>query len=117
MQNNSSDRKIRTSALVLVGALVLLSLVVAGVAMVFVITKPPPPPPQPTAAVIANDTPVLVAPSATPTGKLQVQPLPTYPVSHPAGTSGRCFDGTYTSEEHKQTACLHNDGVVVWWGP
>ncbi len=101
MQNNSSKPKIGTPLLVFVSVLAVLALVAAGAAVALVITKPPPPPPQPTAAVIANDTPVLVEPPATPAGKLQVQPLPTFPVSHPAGTSGRCFDRTYTSEEHK----------------
>ncbi len=117
MRNNSSKPEIGTPVLVIAGVLAVLALVAAGVAVALAITKPPPPPPQPTAAVIANDTPVLVAAPATPTGKVQVQPLPTFPVSHPAGTSGRCFDRTYTSEQHKQTACLHNDGVAEWWGP
>ncbi len=117
MSNNSSKPKIGMPVLVIVGALAVLTLLAASVAVALVLTKPPPPPPQPTAAVIANDTPVLVAPLATPTSRSQLQPLPTVRVSHPAGTTGLCFDRTYTFETYKKRACLQHDGVAEWWGP
>lgn len=37
--------------------------------------------------------------------------------SHPAGTSGKCVDGTYTSAQHSQGACSYHDGIATWWGP
>jgi len=39
------------------------------------------------------------------------------PSDHPAGTTGLCRDGTYTTASHKQGACSHHNGVAVWWGP
>jgi hypothetical protein len=35
---------------------------------------------------------------------------------HPANTSGRCVDGSYTSAAHRQGACSHHGGIAEWWG-
>jgi len=35
---------------------------------------------------------------------------------YPAGTTGKCVDGTYSSAAHKQGACAKHDGVASWWG-
>lgn len=50
-------------------------------------------------------------------------PTATYPQAapatdngHPAGTSGRCNDGNYTSAAHRQGACSHHGGIAEWWG-
>jgi hypothetical protein len=37
--------------------------------------------------------------------------------AHPAGTTGRCKDGTYTQAQHSQGACSHHGGLAEYWGP
>jgi len=36
--------------------------------------------------------------------------------AHPAGTTGRCNDETYTSAAHSQGACSHHGGLAEYWG-
>lgn len=63
----------------------------------------------PTATSIPTNPPV-------PTSTIYIPPA--QPTSaHPAGTSGQCKDGTYTSAKNKQGACSHHGGVSIWWGP
>ena len=38
------------------------------------------------------------------------------PASAPAGTTGMCKDGSYTSAESKSGACSGHDGVKKWYG-
>lgn len=54
--------------------------------------------------------------TSIPTATIYIPPVQP-PSSHPAGTSGQCKDGTYTSAQHKQGACSHHGGVSIWWGP
>jgi len=35
---------------------------------------------------------------------------------HPAGTTGQCNDGSYTSAAHSQGACSHHGGLAAYWG-
>jgi hypothetical protein len=46
-----------------------------------------------------------------------LEPLQTRVKTHPAGTTGLCNDGTYTSIQHRQDACHYNGGIFDWWGP
>ena len=39
------------------------------------------------------------------------------PASAPAGTTGLCKDGSYTSATTKSGACSGHDGVKKWYGP
>ncbi len=39
------------------------------------------------------------------------------PASAPAGTTGMCKDGSYTSAASKSGACSGHDGVKKWYGP
>jgi hypothetical protein len=39
------------------------------------------------------------------------------PASAPAGTTGLCKDGSYTSAASKSGACSGHDGVKKWYGP
>jgi len=42
--------------------------------------------------------------------------IPQQSPSHPAGTSGKCKDGSYTYSSHKQGACSSHKGIAEWWG-
>jgi hypothetical protein len=54
----------------------------------------------------------------TPTAPPAVYPTATTGSSgHPAGTTGLCNDGTYTSAQHSQGSCSHHGGLKQWWGP
>lgn len=72
--------------------------------------------PLPTNTSIPTSTIVAIASS---TSKIPVVIIPqsTQSSGHPAGTSGQCADGTFTSAQHKQGACSHHGGVSIWWGP
>lgn len=64
-----------------------------------------------TATLIPTRTHV---PTAT---MVYIPPVQPTTSGHPSGTSGQCVDGQYTSAQHKQGACSHHGGVLIWWGP
>jgi hypothetical protein len=71
--------------------------------------------PSPTNTLLPTNTP-LPTRTAIPVPTIYIPPA--QPTSaHPAGTSGQCRDGTYTSAQHKQGACSSHKGVSIWWGP
>jgi hypothetical protein len=78
----------------------------------------PPPTPAPTPAPTPPPTPAPTAPPTVP----PTTPAPTLPPTtaassgHPAGTTGRCNDGSYTSAAHSQGACSHHGGLAEYWG-
>jgi len=68
-----------------------------------------------------NPTPTIPArqpPISLPTQQPPIV-VPTYPYNtpaHPAGTTGLCVDGTYTSAANSQGACSRHGGISSWWG-
>jgi hypothetical protein len=68
------------------------------------------------ATASATSSPTVV-PSNTPTTYIAPPAPATASGGHPAGTTGQCRDGTYTSAAHSQGACSHHGGLALWWGP
>jgi hypothetical protein len=62
-----------------------------------------------------SNTPVPTSPQIKITTTQAILASPTSS-GHPAGTSGKCNDSTFTSAVHKQGACSHHGGVKDWWG-
>jgi len=68
-----------------------------------------------TAVPSSTNTPLPPTFTQTPFPTATYVPQPTS--SHPPGSSGQCEDGSFTYAQHKQGACSHHDGVLIWWGP
>ena len=55
-------------------------------------------------------------PVVTPTPVQTIIPVVTPSTTgHPAGVTGKCNDGTYTSAINHSGACSHHGGVSVWY--
>ena len=63
-------------------------------------------------AVSAGKPKTTTTITTTPTPAPVVTPTVT---SHPAGTTGKCNDGTYTSAVNHQGACSKHGGVKLWY--
>ncbi len=82
------------------------------------LTETIPPVPTLTSPPLPTETPIPTATLIpTFTAVVYIPPTAVPAQDHPAGTSGQCVDGTYTSAQHKQGACSHHGGISLWWGP
>lgn len=67
--------------------------------------------------IVSTPTPETSTYATQPVPARQVPIIPPVNSGHPAGTSGRCNDGTYSKAAHRQGACSRHNGLAEWWGP